>query len=331
MNEGTIEQPIYTGKQEYQPPPGYRDRLGRWLKPYFPSDDLIEVVNLTIELKRPLLLQGEPGCGKTLLARAIAYEFGQHYLEEDSWPYYAWNIKSTSRAVDGLYRYDAIARLRDAQLVGIDSTTLRDSLSVLETRDLLTRLKDRRKYRQWGALGNAMQSKTDRPVLLIDEIDKADIDFPNDLLLELDELRFEVPETGEEIAAGDRPPITIITSNSERPLPDAFLRRCLYYYVEFPKKDRLIQIVKLHHPLAVERETLVDAAVKRFSELRELLEKRRDGKPPGTSEFLDFMAVLLGKTPETALEDLEQLNQRLPLLSPLIKTKDDRDRYIEDS
>jgi MoxR-like ATPase len=176
----------YTGT--VQPPKNYRDENGQPLYPYLPKDELIEAVNLAITLKRPLLIKGEPGCGKTKLARAVAYELDL--------PYIPWNIKSTSRAQDGIYTYDTVARLRDAQLASAGRIT--DS-------EEIKRINDPKTYREWGPLGKAFQSEK-RAVLLIDEIDKADIDFPNDLLLELDERRFTVAETKEEIFCQDNSP-----------------------------------------------------------------------------------------------------------------------------
>jgi MoxR-like ATPase len=250
-------------------------------EPYLASPDLQQAVNLAIYLKRPLLLEGEAGCGKTRLARAVAYELGL--------PFYRWDIRSTTKAVQGLYEYDAISRLHDVQ--------------ILERTQQLPKQADRNPqnpadYITLGALGKAF--KTDRPaVVLIDEIDKADLDFPNDLLGVLDEpWRFEIPETGE---LGDRAieakhaPIVIITSNKEKGnLPAPFLRRCLYHYVAFPV-DRLQEIVRLHYeypsadsPRELPDETLLDRATDLFLQLRE----QGLFKKPGTSEFLDWFRAL---------------------------------------
>ncbi|MEM9088956.1 MAG: MoxR family ATPase, partial [Cyanobacteria bacterium P01_F01_bin.53] len=212
MDTPIMQQLQYTGT--VQPSPGEHDlNTDRLLTPYLPSEALVESVNLAIFLQRPLLIKGEPGCGKTRLAQAVAYELGL--------PLETWYVKSTSRAQDGLYVYDTVARLRDAQLsssLGIDD---------------LTRVKTAGAYIRWGPLGRAFQNKQ-KTVVLIDEIDKADIDFPNDLLLEIDELRFTVEETESEVRASI-PPIVLITSNDEKDLPDAFLRRCLFHYLEFPE------------------------------------------------------------------------------------------------
>jgi MoxR-like ATPase len=300
----TSKQLEYTGK--IQPKLGDRDANGQQMYPYLPYDELIEAVNLAIYLERPLLLKGEPGCGKTRLARAVAYELGL--------PLEAWYIKSTTRAKDGLYTFDAVSRLRDAQLAATGR--------VIKDEDI-PRISDPKTYVQWGALGRAFQNR-DRTVILIDEIDKADIDFPNDLLLELDEQRFIVDETGENIQA-KAPPIVFITSNDEKDLPDAFLRRCLFHYVEFPSIPRLVEIVNSHFPAAPQ--ALIDKAVKRFVQLRDEMgkDKGEAGKKVSTSELIDWFRILR-KYPED--EVLAKLDGKLPYAGVLLKTWEDHMRYL---
>ncbi|WP_346293792.1 MoxR family ATPase [Sphaerothrix gracilis] len=327
----------YTGADAYQPPQaGVEDLKGRIYHPYIPSDDLKEAVNLAIALQRPLLLEGEPGCGKTRLAGAVAYELTQKNLSQQAderenslwWPYFIWNVKSIGRARDGLYRYDAVARLRDAQLVGSDPERLQDYLGKRESDQLKERLKDRKSYREFGPLGEALQVQSHRPVVLIDEIDKADSDFPNDLLLELDELRFEIPETGESISSPAQKPIIIITSNREKPLPEPFLRRCLYFYVTFPDQAQLLAIIKKRFGrVPADRQKLVKEAIAHFEQVKVLLSDQPGSRPPGTSEFLEFLMALLNKPVAEATAALKNLAKRSPLLGILLKTKPDQDLY----
>ncbi|WP_017314572.1 AAA family ATPase [Mastigocladopsis repens] len=313
----------YTGEQKYQPKPDSTSTNLREqrLYPYFPSPDLVKAVNLAIYLQRPLLLQGEPGCGKTLLACAVANEFGKRQRVKQ-YPYFPWYIKSTTRAKEGLYTYDAVGRLRDAQLVG---TNYEKYLKEEEIKKLFERLQKPDVYITWGALGNAFQVEKYRPILLIDEIDKADIDFPNDLLRELDELKFTVTEIGTTIEA-KQPPIVIITSNSEKELPDAFLRRCIFYYLDFPSQEQLINIVNAHFPDSLHRE-LVEAAVEKFITVRENGASRRNGKKASTSELLDWIRWLKRYPTEEALEMIQNLAENLPLLGALLKTKEDQEYY----
>jgi MoxR-like ATPase len=294
----------YTGK--LQPQRGETDVNGQLLYPYLPNAELIEAVNLAIYLERPLLLKGEPGCGKTQLARAVAYELSM-LLE-------AWYIKSTTRAKDGLYTYDAVSRLRDAQLAAT-GRIIRD--------EDIPRISNPGTYVQWGPLGRAFQSDR-RMVVLIDEIDKADIDFPNDLLLELDEQRFIVDETGEQVRA-KAPPIVFITSNDEKDLPDAFLRRCLFHYVVFPDVQRLVEIVNSHFPSSPQ--ALIEKALLRFLQLREDMGKDKGdaGKKVSTSELIDWFRVLR-RYPED--EVLGKLDGKLPFAGVLLKSWDDHERYL---
>ncbi len=297
----------YTGK--VQPQWGERDANGQLLYPYLPYEELIEAVNLAIFLERPLLLKGEPGCGKTRLAGAVAYELGL--------PFQAWYIKSTSQAKDGLYTYDAVTRLRDAQLAAAGR--------IIKDEDI-PRISNPATYVQWGPLGRAFQN-SQRTVVLIDEIDKADIDFPNDLLLELDQQKFIVEETGEEIPA-KAAPIVFITSNDEKDLPDAFLRRCLFHYVEFPSPERLIEIVNGHFPNS--QQQLVAQAVIRFLKLREEMgrDKGEMGKKVSTSELIDWFRVLR-RYPED--EVLAKLDGKLPYAGVLLKSWQDHVRYLRKS
>ncbi|WP_414589647.1 AAA family ATPase [Scytonema sp. PCC 10023] len=295
----------YTG--QVQPQPGDKDENGQLLYPYLPSPELIEVVNLAIYLQRPLLLKGEPGCGKTKLARAVAHELQLHYEE--------WNIKSTSRAKDGLYTYDAVGRLRDAQLASAKS------LSPEDFNDINERFKKPISYVKFGPLGRAIENQENRTVLLIDEIDKADIDFPNDLLVELDKFEFEIEEVKEKFNANKYRPIVFITSNDEKDLPDAFLRRCLFHYIEFPSK-RLIKIIKAH--LSTEQkewlaEDLLKEIIKNFETLRkEMLKvKGQSGKIVSTSELLDWVKAIIYEIEKNKNKD-NQNQVTSTLFQPLV-------------
>jgi MoxR-like ATPase len=247
---------------------------------YVATEDLKVAVNAAIVLERPLLVKGEPGTGKTVLAEEIAKSVNA--------PLLTWHIKSTTKAQQGLYEYDAVSRLRDSQLGD-------------------PRVSDIRNYIKRGKLWDAFASEM-RPVLLIDEIDKADIEFPNDLLLELDRMEFHVYETGETVRAAKRP-IVVITSNNEKELPDAFLRRCFFHYIKFPEAETMNRIVEVHYPGIKRR--LVEEALRIFFEIREVPGLK---KKPSTSELLDWLKLLLS-------EDMgpEQLRERDPrkLIPPL--------------
>ncbi|GAA6196742.1 MULTISPECIES: MoxR family ATPase [Pseudophaeobacter] len=237
-------------------------------KDYVATDDLKIAVNAAVTLERPLLVKGEPGTGKTELARQVAESLGLKMIE--------WNVKSTTRAQQGLYEYDAVSRLRDSQL-GEE------------------RVHDVKNYIKKGKLWEAFEAD-EKVVLLIDEIDKADIEFPNDLLQELDKMEFHVYETGETIRATNRP-IMIITSNNEKELPDAFLRRCFFHYIQFPDAATMKKIVAVHHPDI--KESLLTAALTQFYEIRDTAGLK---KKPSTSEVLDWLKLLLAE--DLSPEDL---------------------------
>ena len=251
---------------------------------YIASDSLVDAVNCAIALERPLLLRGEPGTGKTLLAHHISTALG---LAMES-----WHVKSTSKAADGLYVYDTVQRLNDSRFGGAD-------------------VSDIRAYIKMGPVGRCFAAE-DRRVLLIDEIDKADIEFPNDLLHELDEMRFTVTETGDEVAAAQRP-IVLITSNNEKELPDAFLRRCIFHYIEFPDVPLMKRIVAVHHPVL--DTALLDQCLLKFYWLREQPELR---KKPSTSELIDWIAAL-GRAGMSAAT----IETHIPFIGSLLKTEQD--------
>ena len=257
---------------------------------YVATDDLRTAVNAAIVLERPLLVKGEPGTGKTVLAREIARALGTPMIE--------WNIKSTTKAQQGLYEYDAVARLRNSQLGD-------------------TRVHDISNYIRQGKLWDAF-THPQRPVLLIDEIDKADIEFPNDLLQELDRMEFHVYETGQTVKA-ERRPIVLITSNNEKELPDAFLRRCFFHYIKFPDAETMQQIVEVHFPGI--KKKLVNEALSIFFEIREVPGLK---KKPSTSELLDWLKLLLNEdiSPET-LRERDPRKLIPPLHGALLKNEQD--------
>lgn len=288
-------------------------------EPYLPPDDLIDVVNLTLLLgERPLLLKGEPGCGKTRLAEAVARELEM--------PFFSWYITSTTRAKDGLYLYDAVKRLQDAQLANsTNQQTCTKAIARLETSNEIEefdiKTQQGNAYIKYGALGKAFNSDR-QAVVLIDEIDKADIDFPNDLLQALDGKGFFLDEIGEFKPIKNRP-IIFITSNDEKDLPDAFLRRCLFHYINFPKPDKLEEIVKAHFPNS--DNDLIKIAVENFCKLRSLMEKREinNGKKVTTSELIDWYRVLICN-PEGEQDTIEKLrNEKIIFPEILLKRLED--------
>lgn len=251
---------------------------------YVASDELQQVVNVSLAIGRPLLLKGEPGTGKTLLAASIAESLGRPLLR--------WNIKSTTKAVDGLYVYDTVQRLNDSRFGGGD-------------------VSDIQRYIKLGKLGAAFAAP-DPVVLLIDEVDKADLEFPNDLLAELDEMRFTIPETNEEISARHRP-MVVITSNSEKELPDPFLRRCVFHFIEFPDEAMMARIVKVHFPDLDAK--LMEAAIRKFYEVRRLPNLK---KAPSTSELIDWIHALLAMG-----LDGKKVLEETPLIGVLLKNEQD--------
>ncbi len=257
---------------------------------YVATDDLQMAVNAAITLQRPLLVKGEPGTGKTMLAEELAAALGKPLLR--------WHVKSTTKAQQGLYEYDAVSRLRDSQL-GDD------------------RVHDIANYIRKGMLWQAFDAD-EQVVLLIDEIDKADIEFPNDLLTELDKMEFDVYETGERICARQRP-IVIITSNNEKELPDAFLRRCFFHYIAFPDKETLESIVDVHFPDIEQK--LVREALEIFFRLRDVPGLK---KKPSTSELIDWLKLLLAdRIPSDVLAEKDPSSAMPPLYGALLKNEQD--------
>jgi MoxR-like ATPase len=256
---------------------------------YVTSEPLRNAVNVSIALGRPLLIRGEPGTGKTKLAHSIARGLGKRLI--------VWNIKSTTKAQEGLYVYDTVQRLNDSRFGDRD-------------------ISDIKQYIKLGKLGQAFTSP-EQIVLLIDEIDKADIEFPNDLLNELDEMTFYVPETDETVTAIHRP-IAVITSNAEKELPDAFLRRCIFHYIEFPDAELMEEIVRVHFPDI--RDGLVAESLKAFYSLRRIEDFR---KKPSTSELIDWIqALIAGGVP------LETISSQIPYVGALLKKETDYDFFV---
>ncbi|MAI93644.1 MAG: ATP-binding protein [Halieaceae bacterium] len=257
---------------------------------YVATDDLRMAVNASVALQRPLLIKGEPGTGKTMLAEEVAAGLGKTLIQ--------WHIKSTTKAQQGLYEYDAVSRLRDSQLGD-------------------GKVEDISQYIKKGKLWEAFTAD-EQVVLLIDEVDKADIEFPNDLLVELDRMEFFVYETGETVKARHRP-IIIITSNNEKELPDAFLRRCFFHFINFPSKETMKEIIDVHYPDI--QASLVQEALQVFFELREIPGLK---KKPSTSELIDWLKLLMADDiPDEVLKNRDQSKAIPPLYGALLKNEQD--------
>ena len=253
---------------------------------YVASEELLRAANIAMVLEKPLLIKGEPGTGKTMLAEAISQALGKKLI--------IWNIKSTTKAQDGLYVYDVVQRLYDSQFGG-------QGVDNIE------------KYVKLGKLGEAFTSE-EQVILLIDEIDKADLEFPNDLLWELDRMEFHIPETGRTVKANHRP-VVIITSNAEKELPDAFLRRCVFHYIEFPDRELMADIVRVHYPDINDR--LLDQVLEAFYKIRNLPQIK---KKPSTSEIIDWIQAL-----QHGDVDVRRIVKEVPYLGVLLKKNEDID------
>ena len=253
---------------------------------YVASEDLMSTVNIAMALQKPLLIKGEPGTGKTMLAQAVSEALGKKLI--------IWNIKSTTKAQDGLYVYDVVQRLYDSQFGG-------EGVDNIE------------KYVKLGKLGEAFTDE-EQVILLIDEIDKADLEFPNDLLWELDRMEFHIPETGRNVKANHRP-VVIITSNAEKELPDAFLRRCVFHYIEFPDKELMADIVRVHYPDLDDR--LLTQVLEAFYKIRQLPTIK---KKPSTSEIIDWIQALLHGGVKA-----DRIVKEVPYLGVLLKKNEDMD------
>ncbi len=318
----------FTGNSDFQPEAGetYTDPKTKKTETLYPyladiNEGLVEAVNLAIQLNRPLLLEGEPGCGKTKLAKAVAYEFSKRYNKGKGWPYTYWCIKSTDRAKDGLYTYDAVKRLYHAQIASIDRS---------QKEKIQQYLNDpyHKEYIKWGALGNAFRASQEeqRMIVLIDEIDKGDVDLPNDLLWELEEKNFTVRERETEKIIGQKEgfePIIFITSNAQKKLPDAFLRRCLYYHFDFPKHADLLRIVEAR--MGKEwSEDWTEKALVRSLDIRKLMQEERgdSGKKVSISELLDWFKALDLNISHLDIEKSLD-NPKIPYDNTLLKSKDD--------
>jgi MoxR-like ATPase len=336
--------------QKQKPSPA---EIKRGYRPYLPPPGLVKAVNLAIALQRPLLLEGEPGCGKTQLAHALARQLAVNNKLSD-WPLCIWNVKSSSRAKDGLYTFDAVDRLRDAQMASLNTekdnkdkeqenedNDSKDNDNKNKDKDTSKRVADPKNYRVLGPLGEAINitsTTNHRAIVLIDEVDKGNYDFGNDLLNELENFSFYIPETEETIPEFDErfekkspPPIVILTSNRNKPLPDAFLRRCLYFSIPFPDKEFLTNIAKIRlkeeqtQEVTGEQEQLINDAIDCFNAVRDAMTSPTS-RQPSTSEFIDFLRAVLSITSAKERQEVIQ-NPDGHFLGTMLKTKEDQELY----